>query len=83
MTIKRDITWRVGVVYLSLVVLAIVVFGKVIYLQLIEGEKYRSMELEMTSKERSIEANRGNILACDGRKLACSVPSYRIYMDFV
>jgi len=83
MTIKRDITWRVGVVYLSLVVLAIVVFGKVIYLQLIEGEKYRSMELEMTSKERSIEANRGNILACDGRKLACSVPSYRIYMDLM
>ncbi len=83
MTIKRDITWRVGVIYLALVVLAIVVFGKVIYLQVVEGEKWRSMEQVMTSKEREIEANRGNILACDGRKLACSVPSYRLYMDMM
>lgn len=81
MTIKRDITWRVGVIYLALVVLAVVVFGKVVYLQVVEGEKYRSMEQNMTSKERAIEANRGNILACDGRKLACSVPSYRLFMD--
>jgi len=81
MTIKRDITWRVGVIYLALVVLAIVVFGKVIYLQVVEGEKWRSMEQEMTTKEREIEADRGNILASDGRKLACSVPSYRLFMD--
>ncbi len=81
MTIKRDITWRVGVVYLALVVLAIVVFGKVVYLQVVEGDRWRSMEEVMTSKERTIEANRGNILASDGRKLACSVPSYRLYMD--
>ncbi len=83
MTIKRDITWRVGVIYLGLVVLAIVVFGKVIFLQVVQGEKWRSMEQVMTSKEREIEANRGNILACDGRKLACSVPSYRLYMDMM
>ncbi len=83
MTIKRDITWRVGVIYLALVVLAVVVFGKVVYLQVVEGEKWRSMEQVLTSKEREIEANRGNILACDGRKLACSVPSYRLYMDMM
>ena len=63
--------------------LAIVVFVKVVYLQVVEGEKWRSMEQVMTSKEREIEANRGNILACDGRKLACSVPSYRLYMDMM
>ena len=28
MTIKRDITWRVGVIYLALVVLAVFVFGR-------------------------------------------------------
>ncbi len=83
MTIKRDITWRVGVIYLALVVLAIVVFGKVLYLQLVEGEKYGAMEEEMTTMEKQVEANRGNILADDGRKLACSVPSYRLYMDMM
>lgn len=83
MTIKRDITWRVGVIYLSLVVLAVFVFGKVIYLQVVEGEEWRSKEEKLTNKEREIEANRGNILACDGRKLACSVPSYRLYMDMM
>lgn len=83
MTIKRDITWRVGVIYLMLVVLAIFVFGKVLYLQVVEGEKWRSLQEDMTSKEREVEANRGNILANDGRKLACSVPSYRLYMDMM
>ncbi|MCW3804247.1 penicillin-binding protein [Plebeiibacterium marinum] len=83
MTIKRDITWRVGVIYLSLVVLAVIVFVRVVYLQVVEGEKWRSMEQVLTSKEREIEANRGNILASDGRKLACSVPSYRLYMDMM
>ncbi len=83
MTIKRDITWRVGVIYLALVVLAVFVFGKVVYLQVVEGQEWRAMEEKMTSKEREIEANRGNILACDGRKIACSVPSYKLYMDMM
>ncbi|WP_066632693.1 penicillin-binding protein [Labilibacter marinus] len=83
MTIKRDITWRVGVIYLALVVLAVVVFGKVVYLQVVEGPEWHAMEEKMTSQEREIEANRGNILASDGRKLACSVPSYRLYMDMM
>ncbi len=81
MTIKRDITWRVGVLYLLLVFVAISVVGKVIYLQLAEGEKWSAKEAELTDRQKSIEANRGNILASDGRKLACSVPSYRLYMD--
>ena len=83
MTIKRDITWRVGVIYLALVVLAVFVFGKVVFLQVVEGQSWRALEEKMTSKEREIEANRGNVLACDGRKLACSVPSYRLYMDMM
>ena len=83
MTIKRDITWRVGVIYLALVVLAVVVFGKVIYLQVAEGAEWRALEEKMTTKEREIEANRGNILASDGRKLACSVPSYGLRMDMM
>ncbi|WP_430935264.1 penicillin-binding protein [Saccharicrinis sp. 156] len=83
MTIKRDITWRVGVIYLAVVVLAVFVFGKVVHLQAFEGAEWRALEEKMTNKERQIEANRGNILASDGRKLACSVPSYRLYMDMM
>jgi cell division protein FtsI (penicillin-binding protein 3) len=63
--------------------LAVVVLGKVIYLQVVEGEQWRVREEQLTNKEREIEANRGNILASDGRKLACSVPSYRLYMDMM
>jgi cell division protein FtsI (penicillin-binding protein 3) len=65
------------------VVLAVVVLGKVIYLQVVEGEQWHAREEQLTNKERDIEANRGNILASDGRKLACSVPSYRLYMDMM
>ncbi len=83
MTIKRDITWRMGVIYVALLMMSVIVIVKILYLQIAEGAEWRAMEEKMTSKEREIEADRGNILACDGRKLACSVPSYRLYMDMM
>lgn len=68
---------------MALLMMSFFVLGKVLYLQIAEGAEWRAMEDKMTSKELEIEADRGNILACDGRKLACSVPSYRLYMDMM
>ncbi len=68
---------------MALLMMSVFVIVKILYLQIAEGAEWRAMEDKMTSKEREIEADRGNILACDGRKLACSVPSYRLYMDMM
>ncbi|MCU4165090.1 penicillin-binding protein [Carboxylicivirga caseinilyticus] len=81
MQIKKGIILRFGVVYISIGLLAAWIIVSALYLQLIEGDKWAEEEMKLTNKDIIIDANRGDILASDLRKLACSVPTYRIYMD--
>ncbi|MBI9063449.1 MAG: peptidoglycan glycosyltransferase, partial [Marinilabiliaceae bacterium] len=83
MQIKKDIILRFGILYLGIVALAIWIVGKIFVLQVVEGDKWKDKEQKQNNKDIIIDANRGDVLAADGRKLACSVPSYRIYMDMM
>ena len=81
MSIKQIIIRRFIVVYVLVVVLAFWVLFQFVKLKVFDGAEYMRNVRQITEKDITIEANRGDILAVDGRKLACSVPSYRIYMD--
>ncbi|MDD7724333.1 MAG: penicillin-binding protein [Bacteroidales bacterium] len=59
----------------------IVILAQAFILQVTEGDKYRKKIAENSQRRVAVPADRGDILARDGRKLACSVPSYRIVMD--
>lgn len=75
-------TYRRMSAVLVLIGLAFVaVFVQAVKLQLVDGERYRKVVSENSQRKVSVPAERGDILARDGRKLACSVPSYRIIMD--
>ncbi|MEZ4858601.1 MAG: penicillin-binding protein [Flavobacteriaceae bacterium] len=56
---------------------------KLISIQFIQGDKYRELALQNTTKNFTIEANRGNVYADDGSLLATSVPKYDIRFDAV
>ena len=56
---------------------------KLISIQFVEGEKYRDLAQKNTTKNFTIEANRGNVYADDGSLLATSVPKYDIRFDAV
>ncbi len=77
----KDITWRFGAVYISLLVFAILIYGKVLYLQIFEHEKWKNKANVLTYKDITIEPNRGDICGDDGRLLASSLPTYEIRMD--
>ncbi len=81
MPLKKEIVWRVGVIYIFMLAFAILIVGKILYLQLIEGGKWKEKAQTLTLKDITIESNRGDILATDGRLLASSVPYYEIRMD--
>ena len=36
---------------------------------------------DIAHRDETIEANRGDILSCDGRPLATSIPYYQVRMD--
>jgi len=81
MPLKKEIVWRVGVIYIFMLAFALLIIGKIFYLQLIEGSKWKDQAQSLTLKDITIESNRGDILASDGRLLASSVPYYEIRMD--
>lgn len=81
MDIRQTITRRFIIVYVLVVALGGWVAFQFVKLKIVDGAEYSRNVRQITEKDIIIEATRGDILAVDGRKLACSVPSYRIYMD--
>ncbi len=81
MSLKRDILIRASLVYLGMLLMGLLIFGKALQLQFFEKEIW-AMEENSTIRHKVIEPNRGNIYSSDGRLLAVSVPFYEIRMDF-
>lgn len=81
MSAKKEIMWRVGLVYIGVVFVGLAIIGKILYLQLGERDNYSITSDTAPVKEVLIEANRGDIYSADGKLLAVSVPHYDIRMD--
>ena len=61
----------------------IVIIGRVINIQYVQGDKYRKLSVASTVKNDTIFSNRGNVYAADGNLLATSMYKYTIRMDLV
>lgn len=70
---------KLAVIYKIFVLVALCVIGRIIYVQFISPTEVSAVDIAY--REETIEANRGDILACDGRPLATSVPYYQVRMD--
>jgi cell division protein FtsI (penicillin-binding protein 3) len=66
---------------MSCFLVAIIV--KVVHIQYVQGEKYKKLSTELTIKQDTIRANKGNVYAADGNLLATSMSKYTIRMDAV
>lgn len=81
-TIKQIIVGRVIGLYLGFFLLALLIVGKTLQLQVIQGDELRQKAEELMLKYITIEPNRGDIYASGGeRLLATSVPYYEVRMD--
>lgn len=81
MAIKKDILSRLTMIYIGTIVFAVLIIARIIYLQTWEREKWQNKAKQFTFQDIIIEADRGDILARDGRVLANSVPYYEVRMD--
>lgn len=82
--IKKGITRRAWIVYWAFVVFGVVILGRILYIQYgPESEEWRAKARDSRTFRISVmEAERGDILAYDGRLLATSSPYYDLKMDF-
>ncbi len=81
MEAKKDILWRVYLLYAMMCVFGLAIIAQVVNVQFIQGEKWRAKAEALTTEYREIEAARGNIFASDGSLLATSFPIYEVRMD--
>ncbi|MGQ1890895.1 penicillin-binding protein [Thermophagus sp. OGC60D27] len=81
MTIKQKILIRLGIIYSLFGVLVLFILFELVKLKIFEASKWEEKARTLESNSVVIEANRGNILDENGKKISLSVPSYRIYMD--
>lgn len=81
MDVKKDILWRVYLVYFGMLVFGVAIIAKIVYIQIKEGEELTEKAITQELKVFNIESNRGNILAADGSLLATSVPIFEVRFD--
>ena len=82
-THKKSILTRFYIVagFMTLFLLAIIF--RVVNIQYAQGAKYKKLATELTIKQDTIKANKGNVYAADGNLLATSMSKYTIRMDVV
>ena len=81
MEARDEIVMKSGIIYIVIVLLAVAILVRILILQYVQHGKWEAMSEKYVYRTAEMPANRGDILAHDGRLLASSVPYYTIYMD--
>ncbi|MFI3302298.1 MAG: penicillin-binding transpeptidase domain-containing protein [Rikenellaceae bacterium] len=82
--IKKDILTRVRALYVFFIVLFVIIFVRLIWIQVFSKEVAHNAErLEgRIFQHQEVKAHRGSILSRDGEPLATSIFRYQVEMDF-
>lgn len=81
MDIKKDILWRIYIIYFFICVFGIAIISKIFIIQFSEGDKWRTKADNYSTRFFNIEAVRGNIYDANGSMIATSLPYYEVAMD--
>ncbi|MEN8123611.1 MAG: penicillin-binding protein [Bacteroidota bacterium] len=78
---KKQILNKTYILSGLIVLFAIAIVYKLIEIQFIQGDDYRSLAEQSTVKTFEITANRGNVYTADGSLLATSISKFDVRMD--
>ena len=79
--LDRKYAVRAWILFSVLLLIGIGIFGKVIYIQTYEFERWQQQGQSFTEQVRSIQPSRGQIFSNNGSVLATSVPVYELRWD--
>ena len=80
-SIERKIMFRYYISLTFIVFFALILIGKLLYIQIEEGDYYRKISENNTIKNFILEPSRGNIYSDDNSLLATTTPRYEIRWD--
>lgn len=79
---SKKVMPRYLAIAITLTLTGVVILGKAVYIMSAKKEYWTDVAARLKSDSLSVKPTRGNILSCDGRLMASSIPEYRIFMDF-
>lgn len=78
---RKDILWRVYLVYSFMFLFALAIIGRLIFIQFVQGDMWKEKAKKLSLHYFNIDASRGNVYDVNGEFLATSVPIFEIRMD--
>ena len=77
----KKIMTRFYIVICTMIIFSFLLMGKLIYIQVYEGERYKVIASNQTVKNVVLQPSRGNIYSEDGSLMATSVAQYEVRWD--
>lgn len=79
---NRKIIPRYKIVAYVMVIVGLMILSKAAYIATAQRSYWMEVASRLKKDSVDVKPVRGNILSCDGRLMASSLPEYRLYMDF-
>ena len=80
-SLEKKIMFRYYISLIFIVFFAFILIGKLLYIQIKEGDYYRNISKNNTIKNFILEPSRGNIYSDDNSLLATTTPRYELRWD--
>lgn len=77
----RDIRFRVYLTFSFIILFAIMIIGKALYIQIVKGDELRELASKMHQRTEKLVPDRGNIYSEDGTLLVSSTPRFDLRVD--
>ena len=79
---RKKIIPRYKIIGYLMVLLGIMIVGKALYTATVKRDYWMKVADRVKRDSVDVKPVRGNILSCDGRLMASSLPEFKLYMDF-
>lgn len=79
---RKKIIPRYKIIAYVMVVIGIIIIGKAMCIATVERDYWLKVASRLKKDSVGVKPVRGNILSCDGRLMASSLPEFRLFMDF-
>lgn len=79
---RKKIIPRYKIIAYVMLLIGLVINGKAMYIATVEQDYWMKVAERLKKDSVDVKPLRGNILSCDGRLMASSLPEFKMYVDF-
>lgn len=79
---RKKIIPRYKIIGYVMVVLGLLIVGKAFYIATVKRDYWMQVADRLKRDSVDVKPVRGNILSCDGRLMASSLPEFKLFLDF-